>query len=154
MRIDRSMSRFLVCTIQNFKLENEIFNFFNLKFWIWRTKNWSSVGAKPSLLTLMIQVIPRSFHQFLPQASVPVVFSCRNKTWKMRYSGQLALKRINTGWRQFAVDNNLKVGDGCVYELMDSENLRFRVQILRGEVPPPSAYEVAGRSSSNPVIIG
>ena len=71
----------------------------------------------------------------------------------MKYSGHLALKRINSGWREFALDNHLKVGDGCVYELMDSEKLKFRVQILSGEVPPRSAYEVAGRSSDNPITI-
>lgn len=68
----------------------------------------------------------------------------------MRYCGDSSLKRLDHGWSKFAIDNNLKVGDGCVFELTNTENIKFRVRILRGEIPTPAG----GQSSDHPILIG
>ncbi|KAK7256211.1 hypothetical protein RIF29_29649 [Crotalaria pallida] len=38
---------------------------------------------------------------------------------------------ISAGWKPFAMDNNLKVGDVCIFELIDRTKLTFKVFIIR-----------------------
>ncbi|CAL5213028.1 unnamed protein product [Lathyrus oleraceus] len=76
--------------------------------------------------------------QKLPFDSVPTVLNCRGKSWNMTYNGGNKNKQFDTiGWRNFVKDNNLKVGDACVFELVENseEKIMFEVQILRGEFP-------------------
>ncbi|CAK8577343.1 unnamed protein product [Lathyrus sativus] len=76
--------------------------------------------------------------QKLPFGEVPTVLNCRGKSWDMTYNGQNKNKQFDTiGWRNFVKDNNLKVGDGCVFELMENseEKIVFEVQILGGGFP-------------------
>ncbi|KAL5055270.1 hypothetical protein RYX36_035952, partial [Vicia faba] len=76
--------------------------------------------------------------QNLPFSEVPTVLNCRGKSWNMAYNGQKKYKQFDTiGWRNFVKDNNLKVGDACVFELMENseEKIVFEVQILRGKFP-------------------
>ncbi|CAL9081228.1 unnamed protein product, partial [Musa textilis] len=95
--------------------------------------SWSHVHDPYQVL------LPKRFYPFLPSACVPVTLSYGNRTWMMKYSCKGILRRLCCGWKNFAVDTDLKVGDGCVLELMDSNNLLFKVQILRhGDVPGKS----------------
>ncbi|RWW52742.1 hypothetical protein BHE74_00040827, partial [Ensete ventricosum] len=96
-------------------------------------------------------LLPRRFYPFLPSACVPVTLSYGNRTWKMKYSGKGILRRLCSGWKKFAVDTDLKVGDGCVLELMDSTNILFKVQILRQGVLPVKSDK--GLSPDAPISI-
>ncbi|XP_072957947.1 B3 domain-containing protein Os04g0386900-like isoform X2 [Typha angustifolia] len=98
-------------------------------------------------------VIPKAFHPFLPSCSVHISISCGNRTWEMKYRGNCLLKKFETGWKIFAIDNNLKIGDGCVFELMDSKNLKFRAQILRGEIPSMVVSNADGQNFNSPIMI-
>ncbi|KAJ4843265.1 hypothetical protein Tsubulata_009868 [Turnera subulata] len=54
-----------------------------------------------------------------------------NRSWLVNmysYSRKLV---FSGGWREFAVDNSLQVGDVCTFELIDSSALLFRVSISR-----------------------
>lgn len=66
-------------------------------------------------------------------------------------------KKFDSGWRAFINDNNLKAGDACVFELIErsSKKLVFRVQILRGDIPPEFQGKVSseGESSNTPIVI-
>ncbi|CAI8585699.1 unnamed protein product [Vicia faba] len=76
--------------------------------------------------------------QKLPSSEVPTILNCHGKSWDMAYNGQNKYKQFDTiGWRNFVKDNNLKVGDMCVFELKENseEKIVFEVQILRGEFP-------------------
>ncbi|XP_073102832.1 B3 domain-containing protein Os04g0386900 isoform X1 [Elaeis guineensis] len=95
--------------------------------------------------------IPKSIWMLLPFACVPVVLSYRNKTWEMRYYGDRNLRRFDSGWKHFAVDNNLKIGDACFLELMDDQHLKFQVQILRGDIPREIVE--SGCSFDTPIMI-
>ena len=35
------------------------------------------------------------------------------------------------GWREFAMDNNLEVGDVCIFKLLDRTRISFEVFIFR-----------------------
>lgn len=104
-------------------------------------------------LTYM-QVIPKSFYAELPAATLPVVLSCGNKSWAVSYLGDCKQRRFDSRWRNFAVDNHLKVGDACIFELMDSgKSLKFKVQILDGSIPSFVAALDYGSSSNSPITI-
>nr|QDX18296.1 B3 domain-containing protein Os04g0386900-like isoform X1 [Cymbidium sinense] len=94
-----------------------------------------SIMAKSHVKVPYQLVIPASFRNALPRATVQGILACRGKTWEIRYCGDCSLRRFSCGWRKFAEDNDLKMGDGCVFELMDDKVLTFRVQILDGQIP-------------------
>ncbi|KAF9619811.1 hypothetical protein IFM89_009562 [Coptis chinensis] len=66
--------------------------------------------------------------------------------WKVKFYYGSTMRVISSGWKPFALDNALKMGDYCAFELVDASD--FRVQIFRGL----SALSVAGsgRPSSLP----
>ncbi|TKY58958.1 hypothetical protein E2542_SST16033 [Spatholobus suberectus] len=74
----------------------------------------------------------------LPSNTVPTILNYWGKSWDMVYYGHSKQQIFNTtGWKKFAVDNCLRVGDACIFELMESsdEKVIFEVQILRGDIP-------------------
>ncbi|PKA55715.1 B3 domain-containing protein [Apostasia shenzhenica] len=80
-------------------------------------------------------VIPANFHQFLPSCNTKAILWHQSKEWVVDYVIRKTYKVLNGGWRKFATDNNLRLGDACVFELMDAEKVMFRVQILDGQLP-------------------
>jgi len=57
------------------------------------------------------------------------------RVWSATYSIRMCAKglkfELTTGWKAFAKDNNLKVGDVCKFELISSTILTFIVHIFR-----------------------
>ncbi|KAG9455221.1 hypothetical protein H6P81_008125 [Aristolochia fimbriata] len=85
------------------------------------------------------KVPPSHFRKKLPAAAVTVTLSYRNKRWEVRYRGDSSFKSFTRPtWKKFVMDNNVRFGDGLVFELINAENLEFKVQILRSEEPPES----------------
>ncbi|XP_061340028.1 B3 domain-containing protein Os11g0197600-like [Gastrolobium bilobum] len=67
-------------------------------------------------------------------------------TWHCSYSQG----KIVAGWKKFVSENNLKVGDVCLFELTNSQGLSLQVQILQlAEVPhsPPVQESLQGEES-------
>ncbi|XP_030497324.2 B3 domain-containing transcription factor VRN1 [Cannabis sativa] len=60
-----------------------------------------------------------------------------NKSWRLKYTyteHKIAQPRFQGGWQSFVVDNNLKVGDVCVFVLLNAtDNILFEVVIFRAE---------------------
>ncbi|KAL8527851.1 hypothetical protein ACS0TY_005611 [Phlomoides rotata] len=81
---------------------------------------------------------PASITSILPLATVPAVLRYGGKNWDSSYMGN-ARKNIRAGWKEFVDDNHLKVGDACIFELMENTGtrLRFRVIIMRNKELPP-----------------
>ncbi|ONK58953.1 uncharacterized protein A4U43_C08F1430 [Asparagus officinalis] len=76
----------------------------------------------------------------------------------VRYLGDRSIRRFDgNGWKLFAVDNKLRIGDGCVFELMDKKNLRLEIKILNGQVPDMFARTRVRSSESvrcnEPIVI-
>ena len=108
------------------------------------------------------QVIPARLHRHLPAARVPAVLLCRGRSWAASYCGDLKCKKIDTAaWRDFALDNALRVGDACVFELITapaaagssaaSSEVVFRVQVLRGGLPEEITSK--GTTPDEPLVI-
>ncbi|KAK9095558.1 hypothetical protein Scep_027027 [Stephania cephalantha] len=73
-------------------------------------------------------VPPVKMRKNLPKATIPVVFACRNNNWNVTYIGNRHPQYFGTGWRDFVQENDMKIGDGCLLELVEcsSEGAKFR----------------------------
>ncbi|RCV33303.1 hypothetical protein SETIT_7G073500v2 [Setaria italica] len=100
-------------------------------------------------------VVPRSLAPFLPDATVPATVTWRGRSWEMRFTGGRQIQRLEAGWRGFALDNGLRLGDGCVLELVDGnpEGVVFRAQVLRADIPAAIRERAGGYTSSAPILI-
>lgn len=97
-----------------------------------------------------VQFLPAKMYDILPSKDVPAVFTCKGKEWEMAYhGGRTKGKRFSLEWKRFADDNDLHVGDACVFELMvcTARQLKFHVQILRGDIPPAFQGRICGARS-------
>lgn len=100
-------------------------------------------------------VVPARFAPILPQERVPAILTCGTRKWEMKYFGDHRThKRLELPhWRTFVEDNKLKVGDACVFELMENgRTVKFKVQILRGDFPSVLLERIDG-VKDNPILI-
>ncbi|KAI3915414.1 hypothetical protein MKW98_022372 [Papaver atlanticum] len=71
------------------------------------------------------------------------------RKWRVGYRFRKVGRRkaeLYKGWFQFVLENHLKVGDACVFELVDIDNLEMKVNIFRvctpcGKRHPASSEE-------------
>jgi hypothetical protein len=85
------------------------------------------------------QTIPSKFgktHFDLKKKRGDIYFQLLNgRVWPAKYTIRrcsTGLKfELTSGWKKFAKDNNLKVGDACNFELILSTNMTFQVEIFR-----------------------
>ncbi|KAK7343346.1 hypothetical protein VNO77_12011 [Canavalia gladiata] len=90
---------------------------------------------RPSYIERHVLAIPGYFiraYQKKKDGSV-TLWVCKERTWNVKFklnggNGQL---HLTTGWKKFAKDNNLKLGDVCVFEQTKSTGISFRVVIFR-----------------------
>jgi hypothetical protein len=56
-----------------------------------------------------------------------------DKSWpvKLLMYPHLSLGALSAGWFAFARDNTLEIGDVCVFELIESDNVVLKVSIFR-----------------------
>ncbi|XP_073274810.1 B3 domain-containing transcription factor VRN1-like isoform X2 [Primulina huaijiensis] len=60
-----------------------------------------------------------------------ILLVSEGKTWPVRYICGKKRASLTSGWREFAGDNDLKVGDVCVFEVSNRINLTWDVIIFR-----------------------
>ena len=62
------------------------------------------------------------------------------RTWSAMYNVSLEYNKrratMQNGWRSFATDNSLEVGDVCVFELIKNIRITFNVHIFRAAENP------------------
>ncbi|CAL5017361.1 unnamed protein product [Urochloa decumbens] len=100
-------------------------------------------------------VVPKSLAPFLPEATAPATVTWRGRSWEMRFTGGRPINRLEAGWRGFVLDSGLRLGDGCVLELVDGrpERVVFRAQVLRADIPAAIRERAGGYTSSSPILI-
>ncbi|WVZ25413.1 hypothetical protein V8G54_003957 [Vigna mungo] len=94
----------------------------------------------------------------LPFCEVPTILTYMGKSWDMVYCGQNKLQVFRpAGWKKFAVENCLRVGDACIFELMESSDKKviFEVQILRGDIPSEILKNemIMGQNREMPIVL-
>ncbi|KAK4738389.1 hypothetical protein R3W88_002086 [Solanum pinnatisectum] len=116
----------------------------------------TKTGVKP----IYSMYLPKKMTSELPSAgarAVSAVLTCGQKKWDMFYGGVKSGHKFSIEWRKFVDDNNLKEGDGLVFELLEcsASKIHFRVQILRGDFPAELKPEdEEGANSDNPILLG
>jgi hypothetical protein len=64
-----------------------------------------------------------------------IYFVLNGSNWSARYLIRMTPTglrfELSSGWKAFAIDNNLKVGDVCNFEQIPSTNMAFHVRIFR-----------------------
>uniref|UniRef100_A0A0E0L6X1 TF-B3 domain-containing protein n=1 Tax=Oryza punctata TaxID=4537 RepID=A0A0E0L6X1_ORYPU len=118
---------------------------------------FTAVIAKSHLHPKFQMWIPPRFLHWLPEpeARTAAVLHSGGKSWPTSYCGDLKMKKLDSGWSEFAVDNRLRVGDACVFELIAigvAGGLEFQVQILRGGLPA-EVVTSKGVTSDEPIVI-
>ncbi|KAK8472057.1 hypothetical protein PHAVU_002G100800 [Phaseolus vulgaris] len=94
----------------------------------------------------------------LPSCEVPTILTYMGKSWDMVYCGQNKQQVFNVaGWKKFAVENCLRIGDACIFDLMESSDKKiiFEVQILRGDIPSEILENemITGQSREMPIVL-
>ncbi|KAG9152284.1 hypothetical protein Leryth_023110 [Lithospermum erythrorhizon] len=96
------------------------------------------VLAKRNVKPLYRMEFPEEICPLLPSTKVPAVLTCNSKTWETTLIGDRECKKFERdSWRKFVTDNNLKFDDCLVFQIMErcTDEIKFAVQILRGEFP-------------------
>ncbi|XP_073045373.1 B3 domain-containing transcription factor VRN1-like [Primulina eburnea] len=68
----------------------------------------------------------------LPDRKNSSILVCEGKTWPVNCIRGKEKATLTTGWRNFVQDNDIKVGDACVLEVVERINLTINVIIFRG----------------------
>lgn len=115
------------------------------------------VLSKSHLKPLYQMMIPSKLHPILPSCSILTVLTFAGKSWEMTWNGSHKTTKSldRKSWKAFIDDNNLKVGDGCVFELTECSSTRlvFRVQILRGDIPAELLAKVIGEDAEKSIVL-
>jgi hypothetical protein len=72
---------------------------------------------------------------YLPFKKVTLMLNCHGKSWNVMcriqaQRGQRTFKRLCKGWAQFARDNNLQLGDLCLFELLKTKKYTMNVNVI------------------------
>jgi len=81
-----------------------------------------------------IQFIPTSFSkEYLNGKNGIATVLFGDKTWPLNFKFNATTNRalITSGWRQIVEEYKFKVGDTCVFEMIDSTNILFKVHIVQ-----------------------
>lgn len=83
-------------------------------------------------VSLILQTISRVIaSKFFPTRYSDVVLQVPNKrSWALNCTVGRKNGRLNSGWKKFVQDNNIKVGDVCVFEQVSRTRFLFNVYIF------------------------
>ncbi|XP_055820013.1 B3 domain-containing protein Os06g0112300-like [Solanum dulcamara] len=129
----------------------------NDKYWPLSGKSYvDMIFTKSAVKPIYSLYLPKKMNKELPSAGAPVVITSGRKKWDLFYGGANNTYKFSTRWRKVVDDNNLKEGDGLVFELSQcsTSKIKFTVQILRGDFPAELIpKDLEGNNSDNPIII-
>lgn len=100
--------------------------------------------------------MPKSISSELPCKRVPAVLRHGAKDWKVSYIGNAPMPRFDPReWEKFVSRNHLKLGDACVFEVMENAGteLRFKVHIFRADDLPLELFVGPGMSLETAICI-
>jgi hypothetical protein len=104
------------------------------------------------LLELHLSIHPRSLAPFVLDATVPVTVMWRGWSWDVRFTGCRQIQHLEAGWRGFALNSDLRLGDGCSLELVDGkpEGVVFSAQVLHADILTAIREHTSGYTSCAP----
>jgi len=74
--------------------------------------------------------------EYLPFMKRMLMLHRHGKSWGVMCHlqvprGQRKFQKLCKGWKRFACDNNLQVGDLCLFELLETKKYTMNVHIVR-----------------------
>ncbi|MFS7889630.1 putative transcription factor B3-Domain family [Helianthus anomalus] len=101
--------------------------------------------------------IPQELSAKLPATTIPAKIFYRDKVWDLPCAGDQASKKFGIEeWGKFMTENDVKLGDACLFELMEGDSksrVKFKVQILKDDFPLDLLEKADGFSMNNPIDI-
>ncbi|XVF59515.1 hypothetical protein PTKIN_Ptkin07bG0282100 [Pterospermum kingtungense] len=97
------------------------------------------VVLQPSSITSKLSVPAYFARKYFTKNQNEVILVLSNgKSWPVKYHQERVSERPNgklsTGWREFVLDNNLEVGDVCLFELTEGTITSLKVTIYKNQV--------------------
>lgn len=88
-----------------------------------------------------MQTIPYEYaKKYAEEHGRLVTFRVGDKSWQVKFLfyEKSHYGRFSRGWHDFARDCDLKMGDACIFRMVDQENLVFNVSCLKVNKSPGS----------------
>ncbi|KAL5070848.1 hypothetical protein RYX36_021735 [Vicia faba] len=94
-------------------------------------KPYFTIVMKSSHLSTQILHVPIIFtKKYMKKGKSDILLQLMDgRTWDAKFY----FGKINVGWKKFVADNKLKIGDVCVFELIESKDVTFKVLIFQLE---------------------
>lgn len=90
------------------------------------------VVMNPSYVDRGYMNIPSSFHRYMEKDRHGVTLVASNRSWPVKLIKYgLHIWRFICGWTTFCRENKLKVGDVCVFELIEKNDFVLKVSVFR-----------------------
>ncbi|TYH07839.1 hypothetical protein ES288_A08G266700v1 [Gossypium darwinii] len=93
------------------------------------------VNIQPSYMTAFRANVPFTFARtYFTWKEADVVLKDRDgRTWPihLKVYNKYHCTSFGRGWKAFAIDNDLRVGDSCAFELLEGPEISFRVTVFR-----------------------
>ena len=82
--------------------------------------------------------MPAAFlkRNLLKDAANVILRVSNGKTWSVKFKYEKSRASLQLGWLAFVKDNCLKVGDVCVFVLLEDTKLSFQVEIFKAKSFP------------------
>ncbi|KAF2318751.1 hypothetical protein GH714_010467 [Hevea brasiliensis] len=80
-----------------------------------------------------VQHVPQKFISNIKQSTEKVKLQVENRCWlvKLNFYPQIGKGNFTSGWSAFVRENSVRVGDVCIFELINSKSLLVKVTIFR-----------------------
>lgn len=92
-----------------------------------------AVMCKINVVSAFILTVPNCYALKYLGDEQSVLLQHRDETWKVRFCGNqesLSDRRFESGWQKFVEDNNLKMGDICLFERLSNQRCTLKVHII------------------------
>uniref|UniRef100_A0ACD6A3D5 Uncharacterized protein n=1 Tax=Avena sativa TaxID=4498 RepID=A0ACD6A3D5_AVESA len=94
-----------------------------------------AVMCKINVVSPFVLTVPNFYAQKYLGDEQSVVLQHGGETWKVRFCGRqresLNDRRFESGWQKFVQDNNLKMGNICLFERLGNQRCTLKVHIIR-----------------------
>uniref|UniRef100_A0ACD5X9M8 Uncharacterized protein n=1 Tax=Avena sativa TaxID=4498 RepID=A0ACD5X9M8_AVESA len=94
-----------------------------------------AVMCKINVVSSFILTVPDCYAQKYLGDEQSVLLQRGGETWKVTFCGRqresLNDRRFESRWQKFVQDNNLKMGDICLFERLSNQRCTMKVQIIR-----------------------
>ncbi|TVU46111.1 hypothetical protein EJB05_05629 [Eragrostis curvula] len=87
--------------------------------------------------------------EYLPLGMTTLTLQRNGKNWEVQCVGRVGeSKRLQCGWKQFADDNDLQLGDLCLFELVGNKKHTMNVHVIPMKFPRNETEGCKQRDSS------